>query len=82
MFDHGRGVSTSSLVSFMEDLHEIVIGRVTSIGAEQYEMNNTQRFETYSQSRMLSEIVDELADCIAYIGMLTIKIMAAGRESA
>lgn len=76
---HGHGVSTPELVNFMDNLHNRMILRVKGIGQDQYG-GRVQKFETYTTDRLISETLDELADCLAYTGMLAIKLLSAVKE--
>lgn len=76
---HGHGVSTPELVNFMDNLHNRMIERVKGIGQQQYG-GRVQKFETYGPDRLVSETLDELADVLAYVGMLTIKMLSAVKE--
>ena len=76
---HGHGVSTPELVNFMDNLHNRMIERVKGIGQQQYG-GRVQKFETYGPDRLVSETLDELADVLAYVGMLTIKLLSAVKE--
>lgn len=76
---HGHGVSTPELVNFMDNLHNRMIERVKGIGQDQYG-GHIQKFETYTTDRLISETLDELADCLAYTGMLAIKLLSAVKE--
>lgn len=78
---HGHGVSTPELVNFMDNLHNRMIERVKGIGQQQYG-GRVQKFETYGPDRLVSETLDELADVLAYVGMLTIKLLSAVKEES
>jgi hypothetical protein len=76
---HGHGVSTDELVNFTDNLHDRMVYRVKGIGHRQY-AGKIQAFETYTVDRMVEETLDELADVLAYVNMLTIKFLSAARS--
>ena len=75
---HGRGVSTDELVNFMDNMTDRMVHRVKGVGHQQY-ARQLQAFETYTVDRMVEETLDELADVLAYVNMLTIKFLSAAR---
>lgn len=70
---HGMGIATSSLADFIRVLAELTAERVSSIGADQYAQGDVQAFEAKSPHEIFQEIVEELADVVAYVAMLAIK---------
>lgn len=78
--NHGKGVSTWDLATFMDRLHDRAVGRVFGIGQDQYaDGNKPQRFETFNPSESYEELLDELADAIAYVAFIAIKAGAVTR---
>jgi len=77
--DLGVGVSTDSLINFMDLFYDRVVARVEGPGAEQYLDDNVQKFETMSVDDITDELIDELADTWAYIAFAAIHIISAVR---
>lgn len=79
MVKHGRGVSTDELVNFMDLMTDRMAERVRGIGAKQYAKAGSQKFEDYPIDFLVTEMLDEIIDCLAYTNMLAIKLLAATR---
>ncbi len=78
---HGDGTSTVELADFIRVLTEAAISRVQGVGADQYDKNGLQKFETMSMDELLDELLDEVYDCQSYLAMLALKVIAL-RERA
>lgn len=74
--DHGRGIALQDLVSFMESFNDYVMSRIKGVGADQYMKSTGQLFETFSAKETKDELLAELADAIAYINFIAIKVIA------
>lgn len=72
----GYGVSTGDLASFAEAFTDYCRGRITGTGAEQYERDGSQKFESMSFNELLLELVDELADVQNYAVMLSVRVLS------
>ena len=70
---HGAGIATTDLADFIRQFAELTADRVSSIGADQYGQGKLQAFESKDPHEIFQEIVEELADVIAYVAMLAIK---------
>jgi hypothetical protein len=75
----GAGVSSQSVADFIQRLTQRSTDRILGIGQEQYESPEGQRFENYSLVEEYSELLDELADAISYVGFIAIKAGATVR---
>jgi len=62
----------------MDNMTDRMVHRVKGVGHQQY-ARQLQAFETYTVDRMVEETLDELADVLAYVNMLTIKFLSAAR---
>jgi hypothetical protein len=78
------GVDTSDLVSFIESFASLRANRVKGVGHEQYSHAKGQKFEQFSASDTIRELIEELADASNYIDFLAIKLLnlAATMESS
>jgi hypothetical protein len=70
-----EGVSTDSLVSFIESFASLRASRVKKIGHQQYSLAQGQKFETFSAEETIKELIEELADAGNYIDFLAIKLL-------
>lgn len=80
--NHGKGVDSESLANFIECIADFAGGRVRTTGRLQYEVQDTggQRFEELSGVQLVDELVEELADTIAYAAMIAVKVLALRNE--
>ena len=69
------GVSTEDLTSFIEAFASLRAGRVKGIGHEQYSHSKGQKFESFTTSDTIRELIEELADASNYIDFLAIKLL-------
>ena len=76
----GSGVSSVDLADFIGQLAERARRRVITIGESQYG-GKIQKFETQSPEKIFDELLDEVADGIAYLAMASIHALALKRES-
>lgn len=70
------GVSTDDLASFVESFASLRQSRIKQVGAEQYSLATGQKFETFSASQTIKELLEELADASNYIDFLSIKMLS------
>jgi len=75
---YGHGVSTEELASFVEVLASRASSRVRGVGAEQYGQGSLQKFETLTAAEITTELLDELADVVAYASMIAIRVARLG----
>ena len=69
------GVDTDDLVSFIESFASLRAGRVKGIGHDQYSHARGQKFEAFTPSETIKELIEELADASNYIDFLAIKLL-------
>lgn len=69
------GVSTQDLTSFIESFASLRASRVRGIGADQYAIAQGQKFESFTTSDTIRELIEELADASNYIDFLAIKLL-------
>jgi hypothetical protein len=69
------GVNTEDLVSFIESFASLRANRVKSVGHDQYALANGQKFESFTTSDTIKELLEELADASNYIDFLAIKLL-------
>jgi len=69
------GISTEDLTSFIESFASLRASRVRGVGADQYSLAKGQKFESFSFSDTIRELVEELADASNYIDFLAIKLL-------
>jgi len=74
--NHGKGIALQDLVSFMESFNDYVMSRIKGVGADQYTKSTGQLFETFSAKETKDELLAELADAVAYINFIAIKVIA------
>ena len=70
-----NGVSTEDLTSFIESFASLRSSRVRGVGAEQYSLAQGQKFESFTTSDIIRELIEELADACNYIDFLAIKLL-------
>jgi len=70
------GVSTEDLTSFIESFASLRAHRVKGVGHEQYSHAKGQKFESFTTSDTIRELIEELADASNYIDFLAIKILS------
>ena len=69
------GVSTEDLTSFIESFASLRATRVKGVGHEQYSHAKGQKFESFTTSDTVRELIEELADASNYIDFLAIKLL-------
>jgi hypothetical protein len=69
------GVSTEDLTSFIESFASLRASRVRGVGADQYSLAQGQKFESFTTSDIIKELIEELADASNYIDFLAIKLL-------
>ena len=69
------GVSTEDLTSFIESFASLRAHRVKGVGHEQYSHAKGQKFEAFTTSDTIRELIEELADASNYIDFLAIKLL-------
>ena len=69
------GVSTEDLTSFIESIESLRAMRVKGVGHEQYSHAKGQKFESFTTSDTIRELIEELADASNYIDVLAIKLL-------
>ena len=69
------GVSTEDLTSFIESFASLRAHRVKGVGHEQYSHAKGQKFESFTTSDTIRELIEELADASNYIDFLAIKLL-------
>lgn len=69
------GVSTDDLTSFIESFASLRASRVRGVGHEQYSHAKGQKFENFTTSDTIRELIEELADASNYIDFLAIKLL-------
>jgi hypothetical protein len=69
------GVNTDDLTSFIESFASLRASRVRGVGAEQYSLAQGQKFESFTTSDIIRELIEELADASNYIDFLAIKLL-------
>lgn len=69
------GVSTDDLTSFIESFASLRASRVRGVGADQYAIAQGQKFESFTTSDTIRELIEELADASNYIDFLAIKLL-------
>ncbi len=80
--DHGTGVYSSDLADFVRALSEAAASRIEGVGDEQYNTGELQKFEVESIDQYLNELLEEVADIMSYLSIITIKILAFRRKAA
>jgi len=71
----GIGVATEDLTSFIESFASLRASRVKGVGHEQYSHAKGQKFESFTTSDTIRELIEELADASNYIDFLAIKML-------
>ena len=69
------GVNTDDLVSFIESFASLRASRVKSVGHDQYALANGQKFESFTTTDTIRELIEELADASNYLDFLAIKLL-------
>jgi len=69
------GVSTEDLTSFIESFASLRAHRVKGVGHDQYSHAKGQKFESFTTSDTIRELIEELADASNYIDFLAIKLL-------
>jgi len=69
------GVSTDDLTSFIESFASLRASRVRGVGHDQYSHAKGQKFESFTFSDTIRELIEELADASNYIDFLAIKML-------
>ena len=71
----GIGVATEDLTSFIESFASLRAHRVKGVGHDQYSHAKGQKFESFTTSDTIRELIEELADASNYIDFLAIKLL-------
>jgi hypothetical protein len=71
----GVGVATEDLTSFIESFASLRAHRVKGVGHDQYSHAKGQKFEAFTTSDTIRELIEELADASNYIDFLAIKLL-------
>ena len=71
----GIGVATEDLTSFIESFASLRAHRVKGVGHDQYSHAKGQKFESFTASDTVRELIEELADASNYIDFLAIKLL-------
>jgi hypothetical protein len=71
----GVGVATEDLTSFIESFASLRAHRVKGVGHDQYSHAKGQKFESFTTSDTIRELIEELADASNYIDFLAIKLL-------
>jgi hypothetical protein len=71
----GQGVTTEDLTSFIESFASLRAHRVKGVGHDQYSHAKGQKFESFTASDTVRELIEELADASNYIDFLAIKLL-------
>ena len=69
------GVTTEDLTSFIESFASLRAQRVKGVGHDQYSHAKGQKFESFTTSDTIRELIEELADASNYIDFLAIKLL-------
>ena len=69
------GVTTEDLTSFIESFASLRAHRVKGVGHNQYSHAKGQKFESFTTSDTIRELIEELADASNYIDFLAIKLL-------
>ena len=69
------GVDTDDLVSFIEAFASLRASRVKKIGHDQYALASGQKFESFTTSDTIRELLEEIADASNYLDFLAIKLL-------
>ncbi len=69
------GVSTEDLTSFIESFASLRAHRVKGVGHDPYSHSKGQKFESFTTSDTIRELIEELADASNYIDFLAIKLL-------
>ena len=69
------GVTTQDLTSFIESFASLRANRVKGVGHSQYAIAQGQKFESFTTSDTIRELIEELADASNYIDFLAIKLL-------
>ena len=69
------GVTTEDLTSFIESFASLRAHRVQGVGHDQYSHAKGQKFEAFTTSDTIRELIEELADASNYIDFLAIKLL-------
>jgi len=69
------GVTTEDLTSFIESFASLRANRVKGVGHSQYAIAQGQKFESFTTSDTIRELIEELADASNYIDFLAIKLL-------
>jgi len=77
--NHGQGVSTDDLASFIEALGSQAQYRIRNTGHDQYAEGEGQQFERMTPVQLAEWMLEEAADVINYQAMSAIKVLAVVR---
>ena len=69
------GVSTEDLTSFIESFASLRANRVKGVGHDQYSHAQGQKFESFTTSDTIRELLEEIADASNYLDFLAIKLL-------
>lgn len=76
--NYGSGVDPADLSDFIMSTAALAAERVRGIGADQYG-GEIQKFETKTVDELTRDILEEVADVIAYASMIAIKAASLNR---
>ena len=75
VMQHGNGVDPVELGAFIESVAALAANRVRGVGAQEYG-GEIQQFETKTIDQLRNDILEEVADVMAYAGMIALKTFA------
>ena len=81
VMQHGNGVDVQDLASFIQNVATMAASRVQGVGAKEYG-GQIQQFETKSVADLRQDILEEVADVVAYAAMIAIKTLALNTGDA
>lgn len=67
-------MTPTELADAVTDVVENIRARIEGVGAEQYDLGEQQRIETYTADRLLREAIEEVDDCLVYVAVLRLRL--------